>query len=412
MFETKINFKPSLMSGVIVISFLIRLIAAYFFRDSSFDNANTEWTFLVYNLVNFKSYAIYNFDNVLVPSVFMPPGYPLLLYIINIFSSNDTVFLNLIMLFQIIIGTYSIHIFYKINLNLFSHKLSLFNSFIFAIFPLNVYMVSQLSSITLTVFLSLIFLDLLFTTIKKSTLKNIIFLSIISGLLIITRGEFILIFAFIIFFVMLKKKINLPNLVKIILITSLVISPYMIRNYVHFNQIILTKSLGFNLWKGNNELSSVQGYEEYKNVNFKELEFKLNSLEKNKRYELNRDKLFLKEAKKYLAQDPLKYLNLFFKKIFSFYFVDLNSTYPNYYNFIHFFPVVLFSILSFPGLFILYKKKNIYADCLGLYLLFNIVIFSCFFILPRFKLIILPVQIILVAYFIKYLLNKLNIKNL
>ena len=199
MFETKINFKPNLMLGVIVISFLIRLIAAYFFRDSSFDNANTEWTFLVYNLVNFKSYAIYNFDNVLVPSVFMPPGYPLLLYIINIFSSNDTVFLNLIMLFQIIIGTYSIHIFYKINLNLFSHKLSLFNSFIFAIFPLNVYMVSQLSSITLTVFLSLIFLDLLFTTIKKSTLKNIIFLSIISGLLIITRGEFILIFAFIIF---------------------------------------------------------------------------------------------------------------------------------------------------------------------------------------------------------------------
>ena len=104
----------------------------------------------------------------------------------------------------------------------------------------------------------------------------------------------------------------------------------MIRNYLHFNQIMLTKSLGFNLWKGNNELSSVQGYEEYKNLNFKELEFKLNSLEKNKRYELNRDKLFLSEAKKYLAQDPLRYLNLFFKKIFSFYFVDLNSTYPNY----------------------------------------------------------------------------------
>ncbi len=412
MFKKKINFKFNLLWGIIVISFLIRLITTYFFRDPSFDSANTEWGVLVYNLVNFKSYSIYHFDNILVPSVYMPPGYPLLLYIIKMFSLNDAVFLNLIMLFQIILGTYSIYVFYKINLYLFSHKLSLINSFIFSIFPLNVYMVGQLSSITLTVFLSLIFLDLLFTTIKKNTLKNIIFLSIISGLLIITRGEFILIFASIIFFVILKKKINPPNLLKIILITSLVISPYMIRNYLHFNQIMLTKSLGFNLWKGNNELSSVQGYEEYKNLNFKELEFKLNSLEKNKRYELNRDKLFLSEAKKYLAQDPLRYLNLFFKKIFSFYFVDLNSTYPNYYNFIHFFPVVLFSILSFPGLFILYKKKNIYADCLGLYLLFNIVIFSCFFILPRFKLIILPVQIILVAYFIKYLLNKLNVKNL
>lgn len=412
MFKKKINFKFNLLWGIIVISFLIRLITTYFFRDPSFDSANTEWGVLVYNLVNFKSYSIYHFDNILVPSVYMPPGYPLLLYIIKMFSLNDAVFLNLIMLFQIILGTYSIYVFYKINLYLFSHKLSLINSFIFSIFPLNIYMVGQLSSITLTVFLSLIFLDLLFMTIKKNTLKNIIFLSIISGLLIITRGEFILIFASIIFFVILKKKINPPNILKIILITSLVISPYMIRNYLHFNQIMLTKSLGFNLWKGNNELSSVQGYEEYKNLNFKELEFKLNSLEKNKRYELNRDELFLSEAKKYLAQDPLRYLNLFFKKIFSFYFVDLNSTYPNYYNFIHFFPVVLFSILSFPGLFILYKKKNIYADCLGLYLLFNIVIFSCFFILPRFKLIILPVQIILVAYFIKYLLNKLNMKNL
>jgi len=31
--------------------------------------------------------------------------------------------------------------------------------------------------------------------------------------------------------------------------------------------------------------------------------------------------------------------------------------------------------------------------------------------LPRFKLIILPIQIILTAYFIKYILNKLNNKK-
>ena len=51
----------------------------------------------------------------------------------------------------------------------------------------------------------------------------------------------------------------------------MVISPYVIRNYIHFNQVIIVKSLGYNLWKGNNQLSTVEGYgkleiEEFKNL--------------------------------------------------------------------------------------------------------------------------------------------------
>ena len=151
----------------------------------------------------------------------------------------------------------------------------------------------------------------------------------------------------------------------------------MIRNYVHFNQILLVKSLGYNLWKGNNELSLVQGYN-YKNDKFQKLESQLNNLEKNKYYEINRDNIFLKEAKNNLSKDPLRYLNLFLKKIFSFYFIDLNSTYPNYYNFFNFFPAIIIAILSFPGLFIFFRKKNIKHNYLGLYLFTNLIIFSIF----------------------------------
>ena len=39
-----------------------------------------------------------------------------------------------------------------------------------------------------------------------------------------------------------------------------------------------------------------------------------------------------------------------------------------------------------------------------------LIIFSIFFILPRYKLVILPVQIILASHFVKYLVNKLKIK--
>jgi len=405
------NIKFFLLWGLIIVSFLIRLISVYFFGDESFESASTEWSVLVYSLIENKNYSIYKFGELFVPSVYMPPGYPILLYLIKIASLDKINFLNLVMLFQIILGTYSVYIFYKINLRLFSDKLSLINSFIFSVFPLNIYMVGQISSITLQVFLSILFLYLLFLVIEKKKETNIIFFAIASGLLILTRGEFVLIFFIFILFAMIKRQIKSSNVLKIILIVSLVVSPYLIRNYYHFNQIMLVKSLGFNLWKGNNELSSVEGYEEYDSYEFRQLKSELNKLEKNKYYEINRDQLFLDQTKNYLSENPNKYLNLFFKKIFSFYFVDFKSTYPNYYNFFHFFPVIALAILSFPGLFIFFKKKKIYNNYLGLYLFSNLIIFSIFFILPRFKLIILPVQIILAAYFIKYMLDKLNINK-
>ena len=98
--------------------------------------------------------------------------------------------------------------------------------------------------------------------------------------------------------------------------------------------------------------------------------------------------------------------------MFSFYFVDTQSTYPNYYNFLHFFPVLALSIISFPGILLAARKNNFKTNYLLLYLALNLVIFSIFFILPRYKLIILPIQIILTAYFVQYVLNRLNIKNL
>ena len=407
MKKTNIEQRYYLLPILIGISFLSRISVSYFFGDKAFDGQG-EWGILVESLIFFNTYSLYHFDDLLVPSVYMPPLYPFILYLINIISLNKIDFINLIIFFQAIISTLSVYIFYKINLNFFSSKLSLFNSLIFSMFPLNIYISGQISSITLQVFLSLLFLNFLLLIINKQTKKNIIFFSIVSGLLILTRGEFILVFIFLM--VALIKKIKFSNLIKIILITLLVISPYMIRNYVQFNNIILVKSLGFNLWKGNNELSLVEGYEEYDNIKFKKLKSNLLSLEKIKNYEINRDKLFMDEAKEYLINDPVRYINLFFKKLLSFYLVDLSSTYPKYYSFYNFVPTLLISLLSFPGLFLFYRNKNIKHDSLLLYLGLNLIIFSIFFILPRYKLIILPIQIILIGCFIKYVLDKLNIK--
>ena len=65
-----------------------------------------------------------------------------------------------------------------------------------------------------------------------------------------------------------------------------------------------------------------------------------------------------------------------------------------------------------PGLLLFLKKRNIKNDHFLIYLFSNLFIFSIFFILPRYKLIILPIQIIFAAYFVIGFLEKLtNVKK-
>ena len=397
------------LSCLITFSLLTRLIAAYFLRDTHIDN---EWKFLLSNLIQYQSYSMYIFDNQLIPSATLPPIYPFFLYFLNFlnfFGEQGLIYLTIFI--QIILSIYSIYVFYEINKNFFSDKISLINSFIFSIIPLNIYATVQISSITLQVIFSLLFLKFLILIVQKQSKKNIFIFSIISAFLILTRGEFVLVFILIISFIFLSKKIKFYNFLKIMSIVLLLISPYLIRNYIHFEQVFIVKSLGYNLWKGNNEVSPVDGFENIYRPEFKYIYSKINNLEKDKYYEINKDKIFLEEAVDNISKYKTHYFKLFIKKILSFYFIDINSKYQNYYNIFHIFPMIMISILSFPGLFLFYEKSKFEKKLIYLYFFINLLLFSVFFILPRYKLTILPIQIIFASYFIAYVFKRLHKTN-
>ena len=353
IFDNIIDKKNYLLASLIVVSLLIRILTVYFINDS---HVEYEWNILLNNLIEHKSYSLRSFNSELIPSVLVPPLYAFFLYFIHVISFlKGSYFLYLVFFIQIVLSTYSVYLFYQINQNFFSNKLSIINSFIFSIIPLNIYICGQISSASMQLFLSLLFLKLVFMLIKNKTQKNIIFFSIVSGLLILCRGEFAIIFAFTFFFIFINKKVDIINLIKILIIVFLVISPYVIRNYIHFNQFIIVKSLGYNLWKGNNQLSTVGGYGNFEIVEFKNLHNKVKSVNKDKYYEINWDNIFLNEAKDNIEKNPIIYAKLFFKKLFSFYFIDLGSSYPNYYNFFHIFPIIILSLLSFKKEIVLIK---------------------------------------------------------
>ena len=170
----KFNSKFSLLFLLIVLSFFARVITAYFLGDRIIDN---EWSVLVNNLINYKSFSFYISGDQIIPSAYMPPIYPFFLYLIKIITFEKIDFLSVIIFFQIILSTGSIYIFYKVNQKIFSNKLALINSFIFSFFPLNLYAAGQVSSITLQIFFSLLFIKYFFSVSEKknNTKYNYIF---------------------------------------------------------------------------------------------------------------------------------------------------------------------------------------------------------------------------------------------
>ncbi len=367
--KKKIKFKFSILFFLILISFLARLIAILFYGDTKIDN---EWDVLLNNLYNYKTYAFYEFENKLIPSSYMPPLYPFILLFLKIISFNKINILILIFTFQILLSLISIYIFYKINEQFFSIKTSIINSFIFSFFPLNIYVVTQTSSITLQVFLSLLFLRYFFLTTTNASNKNILIFSIICGLSLLTRGEFILILVPTLIYKLIFKKINILNLIKILLISFIIVSPYLVRNYINFEKIHIANVTGYALWKGNNPSLKVEGFENFNK--FENIKSKLENIPYDNFYETKRDNIFFKAAIKNILEAPDVYLLLYIKKIFSFYFFDINSSFKNYYHFMHIIPIALISILSLPVLVIFLRSKYFHQRYLMIYLVIYILI--------------------------------------
>ena len=185
------------------------------------------------------------------------------------------------------------------------------------------------------------------------------------------------------------------------MITAITISPYLIRNVITFNTLTITKSFGYNLWKGNNPNSLVEGSE----IIDKNLSRNIKKIENNRFYQIELDKIFWNEAIKNIFDNPLHYFLLYVKKFLSFLFIDISSTQKNYYNYFHLGPVLFLSITSLVGIILSNKKFLVYKYLMLIFFIY-IMIFSAFFILPRYKLIIIPIQIIFTNVLVKCIIKK------
>ena len=388
---------------IFISGLLLRSITAFFFGDRILEN---EWNILVKNLYFYDSFSLLVFDDLFVPNLWMPPLYGYFIYLHSLLVGFNEYLPLSVITSQIIIASITPVFFFKIISIFFNRKLSIIGSFTFNFFPLIIFSSSQISSITIFLFLNILFFYFILKLKNNSKIKLILVIGLLSSLLILTRRDFVLIYLFSLLYIFLFLKINIKTIVTIIIITIIGISPYLYRNYVAFDKLIIHSGFGYNLWKAYNPNANVEGYL----FPSEELQNKINTVEKNIYYRINEDQIYLDQALTYIKNDPQKYLNLYFKRLYSFYFFDLSSSQKNYYNPVHIYPIILVSLLSICGLFT-FNKKNNKLNYLVLTFLLLVVLYAFFAVLPRYKIYILPFQIILSVSYLKYLFEKLRIKN-
>ena len=119
------------------------------------------------------------------------------------------------------------------------------------------------------------------------------------------------------------------------------------------------------------------------------------------KYDLLQDQILMEQAIVFIKDEPLRYVTLYFKKFMSFLFIDLNASYNNYYSPMHIIPKIIIAITSFVGIILSFKLRLSITNYIILFYFANIGLFSFFFILPRYSLSLLTIQIILSLFILK-----------
>ena len=184
------------------------------------------------------------------------------------------------------------------------------------------------------------------------------------------RGEFYLLFFLCMIFLLFNAKGKSKDIKRVILcflISVILISPYLVRNYIIFGDITITKSFGFNLWRGNNIHADVNGTtftdNNYKNMVEEKKLILLNLKKTNNlnKYEKYYDDYLKQRALKNIYNNPEWYLFLYIKKTFYFLFFNFESNYPHYFNPLILISEIIISIMSLIGILlnIFSKEKKI-----------------------------------------------------
>lgn len=372
---------PKIILLPIVIGIIARIIYAIFFTDLTIDYY-WEYGELAKNILNGKGYSLFYWSNGSLqhladgtnnplPSAYMPPLYSILL--IPFILIKEVLIRNvLLLLSHIAIQVITTKYVYKITDKYFSTKVGLTAVWIFCLLPEFIYSTSTWGVTTL--FHLQIILLVYFLSVKEfeTNKQKVLYISLLFISMIYLRAEALgLAFVFLAYiFIKDNKKTALS--IAFILVVSWV--PWVLRNYIVFERIIITTTnSGLNFHRGNNEYypGSWGG---------KKILSKRQSLSRYKDFEVRMSEYHFDQALKSIENNSARTIYNIGSKFFHFWvFFSRDERTDNVFYYVPWF------VLLSTGLIGLYRSSGKLKKIMLLYLIYTTVIVMIFFALPRYQ---------------------------
>jgi len=405
---------------VLVLLLLVRLFLIIHFKTYAHPKL-WEYEEIANNLIAGKGFLYHHFGGVPYRS-FNNPLYSFMSAGIYLITNHSYL---AILLVQTLFSILLVYVIFCIGRLVFNDKIGLFSSILVAFHPSLIYYdVFNLIPFSIDLFF-IALITLLFLRYKENTnnLKMLLAGAFI-GLGVLSRGIIGAILPFFILYIVIffnnyiwRKKIKLILFLTIGAI--FVISPWVIRNYIIHKKFILVSAVGETLWRGNNKYSTGTSFsKDGKPIFFlwpEEFRKKVYSLD-----EIGQSKFFAKEAGRFIKNNPSDFINLYFKKMFYFWWFSPQSgiLYPKDYLFIY---KVMYTILlafSLLGIYLIFisKEKLKKENSLLIITVFAAICFSqsLFYVEGRHRWLIEPLLIIFFTYGISecytILVKKINPK--
>ena len=240
---------------ILMVSLILRLGWIAIFPNRLY--ADSEWYFLrAVEIADGNGYLYEGISG--KPTAAWPIGYPAFLSILFFISISDPLIGKIA---NVLLSVCIIFLTYSLTKKIFTHRIGIFSSFLLAIMPGLIVYSSLLNSDLL--FMALFLLVLRLTLVESHTPWNnrssqLSFLTgLILGISTLTRPIGLFLIPLLVCIKYITSPDNLKHLIRwslyLAIGTFIIIIPWTIRNYIHFNKIIIVSNNGgVNFWMGNN----------------------------------------------------------------------------------------------------------------------------------------------------------------
>ena len=215
--------------------FIFSRIIYYNYFDISFDS----WTIDVYWQFFPKDLLKNDLINSIIYNHYQPP---LLNFIVGLSMKITDSYVIILRYLYLIIGFFSFFLIYLILKKFkFSEKFSLIITIILMIFPTTILYENHLYKEYLTFFFLILLFYKTFDEKKEYDYKDVLLISVSLSLLCLTRETFHIFWGFI-FIYFIQKNLSFSKKIYLILIFTLIVSPFYLKNLILFNKFAINSA--------------------------------------------------------------------------------------------------------------------------------------------------------------------------